>query len=102
MLRPPGSASSSFPHTGISTLDYELAGEMAAALGHSGRQAQQCVATLLEFEGEEAQRAAIRKKAVDAVYAYFIQRELAGMRNHEEIIRTLNIPREVIVRLGSY
>jgi hypothetical protein len=101
MLRPPGSASSSFPQTGIRTLDYELAGEMAAALGHSGRQAQQSVTNLLAFVGNESEGAAILKKAVDAVYAYFIQRELAGMRNHEEIIRALHIPREVIVRLGS-
>ena len=101
MLRPPGSASSSLLQTGISVLDYELAGEIAAALGHSGRQAQQYVSQLLEFQGPEPERVAIRNKAVTAVYAYFIQRELAGMRNHDEIIRTLHIPREVLVRLGT-
>jgi len=99
LLRPPGSNSSSAPQTGINVLDYELAGEMATALGHAGRNAQEYVANLLAFSGEGEERLAVRKKAVDAVYAYFIQRELVGLRKHDEIIRELNIPHEVLVRL---
>ena len=43
-------------------------------------------------------RAALVKAAV---YAYFIQRELCGLRRHDEIIRDYAIPREVLVRLGA-
>jgi len=101
MLRMPGSTNSTFRQTGIDVLDYELAGEIATALGHAGRNAQECVERLLAYSGDAEERVAVRKKAVDAVYAYFIQRELAGMRKHDEIIRELNIPREVLVRLGQ-
>lgn len=99
MFRLPGQGSRQ--HTGLSTLDQEIAGEIAAALGHAGRRAEKWVAALLAFEGDEAERLALRKKAVDAVYAYFVQRELAGMRNHDEVIRSLRIPREVLARLGQ-
>lgn len=101
MLRMPGSTGSSVRQTGIDALDYELAGEIASALGHAGLNAQKCVANLLAFSGDAEERVAVRRKAVDAVYAYFIQRELAGMRRHDEIIREFNIPKEVLVRLGQ-
>ena len=41
------------------------------------------------------------KDAADAVYAFFIQRELCGLRRHDAVIRDLRIPREVLVRLGA-
>ena len=36
-----------------------------------------------------------------AVYAYFIQRELCGLRRHHDVIREYRIPAEVLVRLGA-
>ena len=39
--------------------------------------------------------------AARAVHHYFIQRELSGLRRHDDAIRDLAIPREVLVRLGA-
>jgi hypothetical protein len=41
------------------------------------------------------------KQVASAVYAYFIQRELCGMRRHQDVIREYRIPAEVLVRLGT-
>ena len=40
-------------------------------------------------------------KRREAVYAYFIQREVCGFRRHDEIIREFAIPQEVLARLGA-
>lgn len=102
MLRPPNSSSASRkPRTGLAELDHELLGEMASGLGHAGRRAEDCLVRLREHEGGDNSRAVLLKETADAVYAYFIQRELCGMRRHDDVIRNLGIPREVLVRLGA-
>ncbi|WP_309083244.1 DUF6665 family protein [Chelativorans sp.] len=101
MLRPPGSGHARLPQTGISALDYELAGEMAAALGYAGQRAEESLARLAAHEGGEAERGNLLREAADAVYAYFIQRELCGLKRHDEVVRQLAIPRAVLARLGA-
>jgi len=101
MLRPPGSGNARLPQTGIGALDYELAGEMAASLGQAGRRAEECLARLAAHEGGEAERRDLLREAADAVYAYFIQRELCGLKRHDDVVRQLGIPRAVLVRLGA-
>lgn len=102
MLRPPGSSGNSqAPRTGVATLDYELAGEMAVALGEAGRRAEQSLARLSAQEGGEGRREILLREAADAVYAYFIQRELCGLKRHDDVIGQLSIPRAVLVRLGA-
>ena len=49
---------------------------------------------------DEARPAAL-KTAADAVWALFIQRELAGQRNQKAIIDAYGIPPEVLARLGA-
>lgn len=82
-------------------LDAEILEEMASALGHAGRRAEKSLARLRAHEGGDNSRAFVLKEAADAVYHYFIQRELCGMRRHSDVIRELSIPREVLVRLGA-
>ncbi|MCG6857145.1 MAG: hypothetical protein LJE67_03680 [Salaquimonas sp.] len=91
------------PHfvTGLDTLESELLAEKAAALGRSA-EAAKCALTKLKtcHERDEA-RARLLKSAARAVHHYFIQRELCGLRRHDDAIRNLAIPREVLVRLGA-
>lgn len=82
-------------------LDYEIAGEMASALGRSGRKAEQALCRLKECAPGDPARPAALKQAAAAVHAYLIQRELCGMRRHDAVIREYAIPREVLVRLGA-
>ncbi|HHZ10399.1 MAG TPA: hypothetical protein GX405_16640 [Rhizobiales bacterium] len=100
-LRLPGGQGGIDPmRTGIGVLDYEIAGEMASSLGRAGERVAAMLAALSR-EGQGPGRAAALRAAADAVYAYFIQRELCGLRRHDDAIREYGIPREVLVRLGA-
>ena len=105
-LRPPSwlagdaQAGSASQNAGLNLLDHELAGEKAAALGRAGERAERALARLHEA-GDGAERSALLKAAAEAVHAYFIQRELCGMRRHDDAIRDYSIPRAVLLRLGA-
>jgi hypothetical protein len=85
----------------VGLLDYEIAAEKAAALGRAGERVEGSLAELAAFEGNADERVVVLKRAADAVYAYFIQRELCGMRRHQDVIREYQIPKAVLARLGA-
>ena len=80
--------------------------EMAASLGRAGDRAARALAELAALDagnagtGQAPRENALREAAV-AVHAWFIQRELCGLRRHDDVIRELNIPRAVLARLGA-
>jgi hypothetical protein len=86
--------------TTVSPLEAEVMAEQAAALAHSGRRVETTLAALagLDDSGDRPQRL---KAAADAVYGFFIQREIIGMRDHRGVIEHYGIPREVLARLGA-
>lgn len=90
--------------TGASILDYELLGEKAATLGRLGERAAKAVAGLQAFDaegGDPAARPALLYAASEAVWHFFIQRELCGFRDHRGVSAELRIPPEVLRRLGA-
>ena len=98
-LRPPTSLSrATGAGSNFSRLEAEILGEAAAALGHHGRMVEAALARLEEAEGPE--REALLQDAADAVWAYFVQRELAGLGDHRFVIREMKIPPEVLGRMG--
>jgi hypothetical protein len=74
---------------------------MASALGRAGDRAAKALAKLGEAGSDHPDRAVLLKAAADAVYAFFVQRELCGMRRHDAVIRDLAIPGAVLARLGA-
>ncbi len=82
-------------------LGVEILGEKAASLGRAGEKVERSLAALRACEGPESERARLLRQATDAVHAYFIQRELCGLRRHDAVIREYAIPRAVLVRLGA-
>ena len=101
-LRPPGQYSNPGKVSdSLGLLDHEIAAEKAAALGRAGERVERSLAELAAFEGNADERVVVLKRATDAVYAYFIQRELCGMRRHQDVIREYQIPNAVLVRLGA-
>lgn len=87
--------------TGLDVLDYEVLGEMASSLGDAGRRVEKAMAELNACQQGDADRASLLKQAADAVYWYFVQRELCGLRRHDDVIREYAIPRAVLARLGA-
>jgi hypothetical protein len=87
--------------TGLEILDYEIVAEMATTLGNAGRKVEAIMARLHAHQGDAGERVALVRTAAEAVYASFVQRELCGLRRHDDVIREYGIPREVLVRLGA-
>jgi hypothetical protein len=80
-----------------SALEAELAGEGASALGRLGRAVEHSLAALTAAPDD----ADALKAAADAVWRYFVQREVMGLRDHRPAIRDYAIPRRVLSRLGA-
>lgn len=87
--------------TGVQVLDHELAEEMAISLGAAGRNAEEAVSALNALPESGELRERLLKQAAEAVHAYFIQRELCGLKRHDDVIRDMGIPRMVLARLGA-
>jgi hypothetical protein len=79
----------------------EIRVEKAASLERAGEAAGKAVAALNAAAPSDPERPNLVAKAAEAVYGYFIQRELMGQVMHGAVIRDLAIPREVLVRLGA-
>lgn len=85
-------------------LDVEIAAEKASSLGHHGRQVEKALAALRAFDeapGTAEERRSLLVAAAREVWAFFVQRELCGLRDQREVIRHYGIPQDVLNRLGA-
>ncbi len=87
--------------TSLDAIGQEILAEKAASLGHAGRKVELALVRLRAHQGDGETRMALVRNAADAVYGYFVQRELCGFRRHDDVIRDYKIPGEVLVRLGA-
>ena len=78
---------------------HELMEEQAASLGQSGRKVEAALAALRDHQGEG--RGPVLKAAADAVWGFFVQREILGLRDRAAVIAQYDIPREVVNRIGA-
>ncbi|RST87988.1 hypothetical protein EJC49_02280 [Aquibium carbonis] len=85
----------------LDPLGVEILGEKAASLGRAGEKVERAIAALESHVGDHEARRRFVSQAADAVYAYFVQRELCGFRRHHDAIADYRIPREVLARLGA-
>ena len=85
--------------TTLSQIETEILEEAATSLGHYGRAAETALERLAQ--AEEATRTDLLDKAAEAIWAYLVQRELCGMKDHSFIIREMHIPKPVLNRMGA-
>ena len=78
--------------TALDVLGHEILAEKAASLGRAGQRVEEALARLRAHEDDAELRPALLKEAAEAVHAYFIQRELCGLRKHDAVIRDYDIP----------
>jgi hypothetical protein len=103
-VRPPQSLPPSFTRdSGLNLLEYELMSERADALGRNGLKVEKAIAALSVL-GDAATKPERREQllndAADAVWAFFIQREICGLRSNRDAVQRYGIPKEVMARLG--
>jgi hypothetical protein len=83
-------------------LGAEIASEKAASLGRAGAAVERALARLSDPQAlAELGREALLKSAAHVVWMFFVQREACGLRDQAQVVRDLNIPRAVIVRIGA-
>lgn len=103
-VRPPQSLSPSFTRdSGLNLLEYELMSERADALGRHGLKVEKAIAALSVLEDAATtpdKREQLLNDAADAVWAFFIQREICGLRSNRDAVQRYGIPKEVMARLG--
>jgi hypothetical protein len=87
------------PEAGTAAIDHEIAAERASSLAAAEKRVIKAIAALAAAGPDD--RAGPLADARDAVWAYFVQRELIGFRRHTDVIQELNIPSEVLVGLGA-
>ena len=85
------------PEAGTAAIEHEIAHERANSLGAAEARV---IKTLKLLAESPADRQAALDDARNAVWAYFVQRELIGFRRHADVIRDLGISGEVLGGLG--
>lgn len=86
------------PEAGTTALEHEIAAERASSLGGAEARVKAAIAGLASAKTD---RDIWLDEARQAVWGYFVQRELLGFRRHSDVIRDLNIPPEVLSGLGT-
>lgn len=87
------------PEGGYAVLEYEVMAERAASLSAAE---QRVKATMAAYDAaEKGKREQELAAAQNAVWSYFVQRELCGFKRHQDVIAAFAIPREVLNGLGA-
>lgn len=101
-FRPPSSLNSGSGGV-LDPLALEILSEKADALGRAGAKVESTLSALAAAEtagrDEEVLRGLI-DAAADAVWGFFIQREICGFRSQADVIRRYSIPQRVLARVG--
>jgi hypothetical protein len=95
----------------VDVLDYEIAQDMAAALGRMGRALEETLAKLREFDAEnprsdarasaQEERRTLVAEAGLALWMFVVQREACGLRDSRTVMRDYNVPSEVQRCMGA-
>ena len=87
------------PEGGYAVLEHEIMAERASSLGAAEQRVKTSVDAYLS--SEKADRSQELATAQQAVWGYFVQRELIGFTRHQDVIAAFSIPREVLNGLGA-
>ena len=101
-VRPPQSLSRP-AFSGVNVFEYELMAERADALGRHGLKVEKALERLRTESAagcDSQQRNDMLDAAADAVWAFFVQREICGLRDQRDAVRRYDIPKEVLARVG--
>lgn len=85
-------------------LRHEILAEQASSLGAAGRRVEETLRRLRECDAgrlASVPRETLLAEAAYAVWSYFVQRELMGLRRQADVIRQYEIPKDVLNRLGQ-
>jgi hypothetical protein len=99
----------------VDALHYEMAQEMAGALGRMGRELERTLRALSDFEASCTdpaslsaaadivnKRRRLTAEAGHALWQLIVQREACGLRDGRQVMRDYAVPPEVRNRMGVF
>jgi hypothetical protein len=97
----------------VDALDYEIAQEMAGALGRLGRALERSLRILADFDAARRpgnsltaqareQRQKLVAEAGRALWLFMVQREACGLRDGRQVLRDYAVPPEVRDCMGIF
>ncbi len=88
----------------LSSVEDEIRGERARALGRIVRGLEEALAALEKAAGAHRRgrptREELVEEAAERLWYAVVQREAVGLRRHDEFLRDLRVPAEVATRMG--
>lgn len=87
--------------TGEQGLQHELNAEIAASLGRAGRAMEEALKRLNAMQNSDPDRDALVSHAAHLAWAFFVQRDVIGLRDQQQVIAHYAIPGEVLARVGE-
>ena len=90
----------------LDVLEYELFQEKASTLARMGAKLKIALDALAAYDAvhpsrpDDAVRAELVADAGEMLWYYVVQREVCGLRDTQALMRSLNVPREVQLRMG--
>jgi len=110
---PPAPLANSKISNPVDALDYEIAQEMAGALGRLGRALERSLQMLADFDAAslsgappspqaQAQRRRLVADAARALWQFVVQRECCGLRDSRQVMRDYAVPPDVRDRMGVF
>ena len=96
---------------GWDVLQYELVQEKIAGVARMGRRLEDALAALRAFDrerpgddgpaaGDAGARERLVARAGEALWHFVVRREACGLRDADEVVRQMGVPREVGLRMG--
>jgi hypothetical protein len=81
-------------------IDGEIASEIAATLGRSGRRLEVTINALRGLSRHDTAYPDALEEAADALWSYVVVREAIGLRDDGRLLETLNVPPQVWSRMA--
>ena len=108
-IKPPRILAPRAAPLGLAALQDEMMQERAATLGRVTRAFEEALAAFLRFEGEtDPDQSALERPARtpprsggEALWCFVVQREAFGLRNTEAVLRELQVPMTIRLRMGA-
>ena len=102
-MKPPTGPLSRMAARNVESVEAEIIQEKAASLARMSNRLREAMARLEEHDASGSApeaRPGLVAAAGEALWYYVVQREAAGLRGVEEILRDFRVPREVYIRMG--
>ena len=99
----PRKTPSSLLETSTENVHGEILAEQAASLGRAGAKLEAALQRLKAFDANQikSDRQALVGAAANAAWAFFVQRDVMGLRDQDKVIAHYDIPGEVLCRIGE-